>query len=242
MMIGAIPALVLMFYMLRPFEGIFDERSTFFSFVIGMVVGVVAGVLHVGVDRFAVQTFVMAMLLFVLGFAVFDQFLRVIVFNSSRFAGKRETAFYSTAFGLGYGAMLAALWFYRSFAAPGIEINAWVVVAYVAAAFSFAVVHGTTGMLVGFGAVEGILWRFGLLAVGLEAVLNFLWYLALGSSIYADIFGAQPIWELTVVAMGIAAMYGIILLRWTMMRIVPDLLPKEAMKARRRFLRRKGRK
>ena len=41
MMMGALPALLLMFYMLGPFEGLFEELSSFFAFVIGMVAGVV---------------------------------------------------------------------------------------------------------------------------------------------------------------------------------------------------------
>jgi hypothetical protein len=238
MMLGAIPALVLMFYMLGPFEGIFDERSTFFSFIIGMVVGVVVGVLHVMVDGWAVPYWLTALGIFVVGFAIFDQFMRVAIFNSSRFAGKTETTFYATSFGLGYGAMLVALWFFRTFADPSITINAWVVIGYLAASFAFAVIHGTTGMMVGFGATEGEVWRFGALGVGLEMGLNFLWYIALASSIYSP---AAPVWELGVIVMGIAALYGYFVLRWAMRKIIPDLLPTEAMRARRRLLRRRQR-
>ncbi|NIP34511.1 MAG: hypothetical protein GWN39_06075 [Thermoplasmata archaeon] len=240
MMMGAIPALLLMFYMLRPFEGLYADRSVFNSFVVGMAIGVVAGVMHVAIDPFALLTVPLAILIFVIGFAVFDQFLRVVLFNSPRFSGKLETTFYSTAFGLGYASMLAALWFYRSFTHPTIEINAWVIVAYLAAAFAFAVVHGSTGMLVGFGASIGEVWRFGLLGVGMQAVLNFLWYLALISSIYTP-SGVIPVWEMTVISMSFAAAYGLFILRWTMKRVVPELLPKETMRLRRRLIRKMSR-
>lgn len=240
MMMGALPALVLMFYMLRPFEGLYGDRSAFNSFVVGMALGVAAGVLHVAIDPFALQAFALAVLLFVIGFGVFDQFLRVVLWNSSRFSGRMETTFWGTAFGLGYGAMLAALWFYRSFTHPDIEINAWVVTAYIAASFAFAVIHGATGMLVGFGAAIGEVWRYGLLGVGIQAVLNFLWYLALVSSIYTP-SGVAPVWEMTVLSMSIATLYGYAVLRWTMRRVVPELLPKDVMRLRRRLLRKQSR-
>ena len=241
MMMGALPALLLMFYMLRPFEGLFAERSTFNSFVIGMAIGVGVGVMHVAIDPWAIRYNIgLAVVIFVIGFAVFDQFLRVVLWNSPRFSGKMETTFYSTSFGLGYGAMLAALWFYRSFTHPDIEINGWVVTAYLAASFAFAVIHGSTGMLVGFGAAIGEVWRFGLLSVGMQAILNFLWYLALVSSIYTPP-GVFPVWEMTVIAMGLAALYGYLILRWTMGKVVPELLPKETMRLRRRIIRKQSR-
>jgi hypothetical protein len=240
MMMGAVPALLLMFYMLRPFEGLYADRSTFNSFVVGMAIGVGVGVMHVAIDPFALLSIPLAILLFVIGFAIFDQFLRVVLWNSPRFSGKMETTFYSTAFGLGYASMLVALWFYRSFTHPDIEINSWVVAAYLAASFAFAVIHGSTGMLVGFGAAIGEVWRFGLLGVGMQSVLNFMWYLALISSIYTP-EGVIPVWEMTVIAMAIAAVYGFFVLRWTMNKVVPELLPKETMRARRRIIRKMSR-
>lgn len=240
MMMGAIPALLLMFYMLRPFEGLYADRSTFNSFVIGMAVGVMAGVMHVAIDPYVLLTVPSAILIFVIGFAFFDQFLRVVLFNSPRFSGKMETTFYATAFGLGYAAMLTALWFYRSFTHPSIEINVLVVVAYIAAAFAFAVIHGSTGMLVGFGAAIGEVWRYGILGVAMEAILNFLWYLALISSIYTP-SGVYSVWEMTVISMAIAGAYGYFVLRWTMNRVVPELLPKETMRLRRRIIRKMSR-
>jgi hypothetical protein len=236
MMMGALPALALMFYMLGPFEGLFKQQSVFNSFVVGMALGVFAGVLHVAIDPWALQILPLAVLVFVVGFAVFDQFMRVVLFNSPRFSGKTETTFYATSFGLGYGSMLAALWFYRSFTNPHIEINVWVFMAYIAAAFAFAVVHGSTGMLVGFGASIGEVWRYGALSVVIQAVLNFLWYLALISSIYTPP-GVIPVWEMSVISMGLATIYGVWLLRWTMTKIVPELLPKDVMRKRRRLLR-----
>jgi hypothetical protein len=240
MMMGAIPALLLMFYMLRPFEGLYGDRSAFNSFVVGMAVGVFGGVMHVAIDPFALQHISLAVIIFVIGFSVFNQFMRVVLFNSPRFSGKMDTTFFATAFGLGYGSMLSALWFYRSFTNPYIEINAWVFGAYLAAAFAFAVIHGSTGMLVGFGAAIGEVWRFGLLGVGMEAVLNFLWYLALISSIYTP-RGVIPVWEMTVIAMAMAGGYGLFVLRWTMKKVVPELLPKETMRLRRRILRKQSR-
>jgi hypothetical protein len=240
MMLGAIPALILFFYMLDPFEGLFDEKSVFFSYVIGMAVGVVVGVIHVAVDPWALQTYFTSIIIFVIGFAMFDTFLRVVLFNSSKFSLKMETTFYSTAFSLGYGAMLAALWFYRSFTHPTAEVNAWVFLAYIAASFAFAVVYGSTGMLLGFGAHEGLIWRLAAMSIALHVFLNFLWWIAMASSIYTQP-GVIPVWELGVLVMGIAAVYGIYLFRWTMNKVVPDLLPTETMRYRRRFLRKRGR-
>jgi hypothetical protein len=237
MMLGTIPALLLRFYMLQAFEGMFEDQPVLFAFVIGMVAGVVVGVFHSLADRSLFSSVASALLFFVVGFAFLDQFLKVIIFNSPRFSGQPETTFYSTAFGLGYGAMLTGFWFYRSFVLLDAGSNGWVLLSYVGAAFAFAVVHGTTGMLVGFGATEGIVWRYGLLSVALQAPLNIMWWLALGSSLYAKV----PIWELGTITMFLAAGYGLFLLRWTMAKIVPDLLPKQELRRRRRLMRRQRR-
>ena len=241
MLLGTIPALLLRFYMLRAFEGMFEDPPVLFAFVIGLVAGVIMGAVHVLMDVSLMTTLLSALLFFVVGFAFIDQFLKVIIFNSPRFSGQAETTFYSTAFGLGFGAGLTALWFFRSFAERGAEINGWVILSYVCAAFAFAVVHGTTGMLVGFGATERIVWRYGLLSVLLQTPLNILWWLALRSSIYARRFGVAPVWELGAIAMFIAAGYGLFLLRWTMAKVVPDLLPKQEMRRRRRLMRKQRR-
>ena len=240
MMIGSIPAIILMFYMLGPFEGLFNEQSVFYSFVIGMSVGVFVGVIHVAVDPWALQTYFTSLVIFVIGFAMFDTLLRVVLFNSKKFSLKMETTFYTTAFSLGYGAMLAALWFYRSFTHPTAEVNALVIIAYIAASFSFAVVYGSTGMLIGFGAYEGFIWKIAAMSVFLQVILNLLWWMAMASSIYTQP-GVLPVWELGVVVMGIATIYGIYLLRWTMNKVVPDLLPSEMMRFRRRLLRKRQR-
>jgi uncharacterized membrane protein YuzA (DUF378 family) len=237
MMLGTIPALILRFYMLRAFEGMFEDQPVLFAFVIGMVAGVIVGVFHVWVDGALFGSVLSALLFFVVGFAFVDQFLKVVIFNSPRFSGKAETTFYATAFGLGYGAMLTGLWFYRSFVMLDAGSNGWIILSYVCAAFAFAVVHGTTGMLVGFGATEGIVWRYGLLSVVLQAPLNIMWWLAMGSSLYAT----DPIWELGAITMFLAAGYGLFLLRWTMAKIVPDLLPRQEMRKRRRLMRRQRR-
>jgi hypothetical protein len=237
MMLGTMPALLLRFYMLRAFEGMFEDQPVLFAFVIGMVAGVVVGVFHSIADRSLFSSVASALLFFVVGFAFLDQFLKVIIFNSPRFSGQPETTFYATAFGLGYGAMLTGFWFYRSFVLLDAGSNGWVLLSYVGAAFAFAVVHGTTGMLVGFGATEGIVWRYGLLSVVLQVPLNIMWWLALGSSLYASV----PIWELGTITMIIAAGYGLFILRWTMAKVVPDLLPKQEMRKRRRLMRRQRR-
>jgi len=235
MMLGTIPALLLRFYMLRSFEGMFDERSVMFAFVVGMVAGVIAGVVHVWTDGATFYTYASAIVFFVIVWAFLDQFMRVIIFNSPRFSKDPDTTFYATAFGLGYGSMLTALWFYRSFVLiEGVATNPWVIASYVGAAFAFAVVHGATGMLVGFGATEGVVWRLGLMGVLIQVPLNIMWWLSLATGLEA----ALPVWEVGAISMFVAAAYGLIVLRWTMGRIVPDLMPPETMRARRRELRR----
>ncbi len=238
MMLGTLPALVLRFYMLRSFEGMFDERSVMFAFVVGMVAGVIVGIVHVWTDTSTFSTIASAIVFFVIVWAFLDQFLRVIIFNSPRFSGDPDTTFYSTSFGLGYGAMLTALWFYRSFVlVEGTTTNLWVIASYIGAAFAFAVVHGSTGMLVGFGATEGVVWRLGLLGVLIQVPLNIMWWLSLATGIEA----ALPVWEVGAISMFAATCYGLIVLRWTMGRIVPDLVPQETMRARRRELRKQRR-
>jgi len=238
MMLGILPALVLRFYMLKAFEGMFDERSVMFAFVVGMVAGVVVGVVHGQTDRLTFSTVASAIAFFVILWAFLDQFLRVVIFNSPRFAGEMDTTFYATAFGLGYGSMLTAYWFYRSFVlVEGTTTNLWVIASYAGAAFAFAVVHGSTGMLVGFGASEGVVWRLGLIGVLIQVPLNLMWWLSLATGVEAEL----PVWEVGTISMFVATAYSLLVLRWTMGRIVPGLMPPETMRARRRELRKRRR-
>src|SRR5512137_1194334 len=101
------PAMALLFFTLRNYtyprveKPYFDDRKMFGFFALGIVLGMVIFAFESWGSTMASAYTVLGL---VLGFAVMEELLKLIILNFPRFQRKIDTAFYGLSLGLGIAA------------------------------------------------------------------------------------------------------------------------------------------
>lgn len=162
--IGIIPALALWFFALKGYEGLYKDKTLFLTFVIGILIGVIAAV-----ARFFVYTYPLAILLIVI-FAFFEQLFKTTVLNIGRLQRKKETTIYGLSLGLGFGASFTPF----LILAGGISeqsTTAFLALVFIGA-IGYTLFHAATGAIIGFGIYKGKLIKYLLTAIIIQLPFN----------------------------------------------------------------------
>lgn len=165
------PALGILFYLLRRYEGYFEDARVFFSLTVGFFAGLVVAFLENVLFAFDSDLFIeqaglaTAFVLFVAGYAFVETAAKTVVLGSSKFRKRKDTPYYGAALGIGFGAMVGlqavALALTRTqLLDRSIDAN-WVLVflLILLSAAGTILAAGATGVWVGRGTAEGRLWR-----------------------------------------------------------------------------------
>jgi hypothetical protein len=154
---GFAPAMALMFYTLRDYtfpavkEPFFDDRKIFAFFALGIVLGMLLFAFEEW-GRTASSTETIIVL--IVGFAVMEESLKLVVLNYPKFQRKVDTAFYGLSFGLGISATFTFATVYAS--AMGLESPSAVdMTAYTLLGLQFVLLHGATTTFIGIGVARG---------------------------------------------------------------------------------------
>lgn len=83
--LGIIPALILFYISLKGYEGYYKDKTVFLTFVIGIILGVVAAIV-----RWYMWFNLLPWLIFIILFAFFEQLLKTMVLNIPRFHFKKR--------------------------------------------------------------------------------------------------------------------------------------------------------
>lgn len=151
------PAMFLMYYTLRTYtyprveKPYFDDRRAFMLFALGVVLGMVLFAFERWGARIGVAETV---LLLILGFALMEELLKLIILNYPKFQRKVDTAFYGLALGLGISSTFTFANVYVSLldiSDPTIAEGA----ASVLVGMLFVLLHGSTTALIGIGVARG---------------------------------------------------------------------------------------
>jgi putative flippase GtrA len=151
------PAMFLMYYTLRKYtfpkveKPYFDDRRLFMLFALGVVLGMVLFAFERwGTSIGAAET----VLLLILGFAVMESLLKLIILNYPKFQRKVDTAFYGLALGLGISSTFTfanVYVFLLELEDPTLAEGAAVVLV----GFLFVLLHGSTTAIIGVGVARG---------------------------------------------------------------------------------------
>jgi hypothetical protein len=241
-----VPAMGLLWIMLRRYEGYFEDARVFFSLVAGFFAGIVVAFFEAQFD-FAGPDFVAsvgaapAFFLFVAGYAFFEAGGKTVVLGLARFRRRKDTPYYGAAFGLGFGAMVAlALVIVALRAADLPEFPDYQVLPFlglVAVFLGGILAHGGSSVYIARGSAEGHLLKGWLQGAALQSpILVFYWFywpsLGVGNAV--------------VVLPGLASLaYGAFLFVLADRRILSTIVPPEirdlVQKERRRALRKERR-
>ena len=154
---GFAPSMGLMFYTLRDYtfprveKPFFDDRKIFAFFALGIVLGMVLFAFEEwGRTASAAET----MLALIVGFALMEESLKLMILNYPKFQKRIDTAFYGLSFGLGLSATFTFATVYAS--ALSVEAPSAVdMTAFALLGVQFVLLHGATTAFIGIGVARG---------------------------------------------------------------------------------------
>lgn len=227
-LLGIVPALVLVWFSLRRFDkprveySLFDDRRVFGSFAIGMIFGVVASVLTVGLPR----TNPVEVILGLAGILLLEEAFKLVYLNRRGYRGRFDTTFTGLALGAGIAATATVASVYASgfsdFYLPQ------VLATFVLISLGLSLINITTGALLGFGASRGVTWRPLAQALGLRY---------LHTALLAPT-GLPVSVEWQFLALVIATAFAFAMYRYVYVHVLPETLPEEMRRKVRRERRR----
>ncbi len=241
-LVTIVPAMGMLWYLLKRYEDYFDDGRVFFSLIVGFFVGLFIMALETLVFGFNRPSFQeaagagTAFIMFVFGYSVLETASKVVVLGSRGYRTRRDTPYYGAALGLGMGAILGLLFVALSLQGSGLLerpvdglwIRAFLLIAMLPMGAAFA--HGATGVWVGHYTSQGRLWQA----------------LVVGSLLQMPILGMYWLWGPVgpgvsyFPAVGSLA-YGSILVAITIHRILENVVPPEIRDQVRRDRRREQR-
>jgi len=229
--IGFVPAILLLYILLRRYETFFAERNIFLALAGGMVLGMIITVFHLASDDLLLSYLDLTLIVYVLLFALFEELAKLIILNYPKFAGKHYTVYYGATLGLGVGSMAIIAISYSLFlGSPDALGNPVTVGALVVLSFNFSLLNGSTGVMIGYGAAKYRLWGYFIRAFLAHALFNlmllpFLWNLRVAE--YGSLL--------------LCTMFTVALFWYVHKSLMPEALPKKMRKKRRREARKKVR-
>jgi hypothetical protein len=248
-----VPAMGLIYYVLRRYEGYFEQNRLFFALMVGLFAGLLVKFLEVQLfpfdDPFVLQpdgqpytlgTLVYSAAYTTVGFAMLAGLAMAAVLGFKKFRARKDTPYYGVSLGLAFGAMHTMPLFAFSivkYVQPAIRIDApalWAYLLVLAFATGLIMVHGAAAVWVGRGSAAGRLWKgmvHGSLLLAPALGLTWLWLRNLDTN---GAFG----FVLALASLG----YGIFLILITQKTVLDTIVPPEIRDQVRRERRRAARK
>ena len=159
--LGIIPALLFLLISIRGYEGFLKQKNIFLAFIAGIIIGFVSVVFEIYIGEIALYV--------ILIYPVFEQLFKTIILNIGRLQEKRETVIYGLTLGLGFGSVATLASIIRG---PLAAVNYFELGLTVFGSLGFIMMHGATGVLIGFGAYKRELTRWVMIAIIFEISFN----------------------------------------------------------------------
>ena len=142
--LGIIPSLFLLYFIIGGYEGKFEERSVFLSFIFGIVMGTIIYLIEGMVLYSSLSLYIDTILIISLLFSLLEQLAKLAVLNS-RFFSKEGLPIYGASFGLGIASTFSPLLLGKSFE---ISIKNFLPILL---PFSSILIGCATGIFIGIG-------------------------------------------------------------------------------------------
>jgi hypothetical protein len=153
--VGIIPALVLLFISLKGYDGYYKDKIIFLTFVIGLIIGVIAVIIEAYTATIGVY--------FIILFPILEQLFKTIILNIGRFHGKKETPIYGLSLGLGFGSIfLPASLILLNIQGVYDDIS---ITLSIIGSIGIILIHASTGICIGYGVYIYSLAKYLLFAI-----------------------------------------------------------------------------
>jgi hypothetical protein len=177
---------------------------------------------------------VVGLIVIVVGLATFETLVKLVFVNLPRFKRKYDTTFYGAAFGFGFASFIVIAITYLNISTD-FGVSAVKILSLILFSLSMVFIQGALGIYLGYGVHKQELFRYSFYSVLIQSPFNFIivmWYVLIW------VFPAESGWELTMIALFYA--FGIYYYMYN--TILPQALPENLRKHRRRAIRKGKRK
>ncbi len=203
--VGFGPAMTLLYFTLRDYtypkveKPYFDDRKLFAFFALGVVLGMLIYAFEAWGGLISSSY---TILLLIMGFALMEELMKLVILNFPRFQKKVDTAFYGLSMGLGIAATytFASVYVFLNDLGGKPQVADIVMVAMLG--LLFVLLHGSTTTLIGIGVARGDVSGY-----FTEALLIHIGFALMYESFFAGII-SEP-WNLIgLVRAAAVAVYG----------------------------------
>lgn len=158
--LGIIPALLVLYFGLKGYEGHYKDKLIYLTFIVGIVIGVAAAVIEL-------IAWDIGLLVYILLFPTLEQLFKTIILNLGRFQEKQETTVYGFSLGLGFGSVFTPVAIYF-----GNFQDTFSLIAALLGSFGITLFHAATGILIGYGVYVNKLAKYLTIAILLHLVIT----------------------------------------------------------------------
>jgi hypothetical protein len=199
--VGIIPALVLMFISLKGYDGYYQDKIVFLTFISGIV----AGFISILIEWYTVRVGIW----FIILYPILEQLLKTIILNISRFHGKKETVVYGLSLGLGFGSIFTPFSIIITNVQSG---NEFLIILVALGSMGIIMMHAATGIFIAYGVYSYKMRKY--------LMFSILGHIPVTFTIFLTSF--YNIGELQVTLI----IYGIVLYWYATKKIMPRILTK----------------
>jgi hypothetical protein len=156
--LGFGPAMTLLYFTLRNYtypkveKPFFDDRKLFAFFALGVVLGMVIYAFEAW-GQLVSSSY--TIILLIMGFALMEELMKLVILNFPRFQKKIDTAFYGLSMGLGISATYTFASVYVFLNDIGGKPQAADLAVAATLGLLFVLLHGSTTTLIGIGVARG---------------------------------------------------------------------------------------
>lgn len=156
--LGFGPAMALMYFTLKNYtypaveKPYFDDRKVFAFFAFGIVLGMLIYAFELW-GRTISSAY--SILVLIMGFAMAEELMKLVILNFPRFQKKVDTAFYGLSMGLGIAATYTFASVYVFIRDLGSDLGVLEIIAAAMLGVLFVLLHGSTTTLIGVGVSRG---------------------------------------------------------------------------------------
>lgn len=204
--LGIIPALILLYISLKGYEGFYKDKFIFLSFVAGIIAGFISVLLETYTRNIGV--------LFIILFPIIEQLFKTIILNISKLQRIKDTVVYGLSLGLGFGSIFTPFSMITSNIQSG---NSYLIVLVIIGSIGIILLHGATGVCIGYGIYTSKLLRYLIFAIILHVPVTSLIFLT-------------TLYEIAYLQIGLI-IYGSVIYRYTTTKIMPRILLKRRRKS-----------
>lgn len=231
--VGFGPAVAVLYHAFRTYdypytdEAYFDTSRVFLAFGIGMVVGTVSGAFTVALGALSLLSLVVALLLL----ALFEEGLKLVYLNRKGYRGRFDSTFVGASMGIGLAALVSAGNAYvnrEALLTPG---N---IILLSALSTSLTLIHVSTGAIIGWGCSKGEVTKpfaqaYVARVLHAAMLVPFIVWSALART---DVL-------VPLLSLSAAVAFSALVYNHVYRTVLPDTLPPELRRKRRRDVRRK---